>query len=135
MKAGNIYDKIYESFLSDIKNGDTELADLLLIDLGYDLKEINELAEKIYERQRLILDELILRQRQEIILDKTSSLISLIIKKRDLRILDKLNEILRLNKIIFQQENLKNLTVDEIKEMIRNVNYTELLTQLEEENE
>lgn len=134
MKAGTLHKKINESFLSDIKNGDIELADKMLSTLGYDIKELDALAERIYERQRLILDEMILKQREEIVLVKTSSLLSQIIKKRDLRILAKLNELLRVNKIIFQQENLKNLTVEEIKEMIRNINYTEILELIEGHN-
>lgn len=134
MKVGMLYQKINESFLNDIKNGETELADKMLSTLGYDLKELDALAEQIYERQRMMIDEIILKQREEIVLVKTSSLLSQIIKKRDLRILDKLNELLRVNKIIFQQENLKNLTVEEIKEMIRNINYTEILELIEGHN-
>lgn len=134
MKVGTLYQKINESFLNDIKNGETELADKMLSTLGYDLKELDALAEQIYERQRMMIDEIILKQREEIVLVKTSSLLSQIIKKRDLRILDKLNELLRVNKIIFQQENLKNLTVEEIKEMIRNINYTEILELIEGHN-
>ncbi len=97
-------------------------------------RELDALAQQIYERQRMMLDEIILKQREEVVLVKTSSLLSQIIKKRDLRILDKLNELLRVNKIIFQQENLKNLTVEEIKEMIRNINYTEILELIEGHN-
>ncbi len=134
MKVGMLYQKINESFLNDIKNGETELADKMLSTLGYDIEKLNALAQQIYERQRMMLDEIILKQREEVVLVKTSSLLSQIIKKRDLRILDKLNELLRVNKIIFQQENLKNLTVEEIKEMIRNINYTEILELIEGHN-
>ena len=134
MKVGTLYQKINESFLADIKNGETELADKMLSNLGYDIKELDALAEQIYERQRLILDEMIRKHREEVALEKTSSLISQVIKKRDFRLLAKLNELFRENKIIFQQENLKNLTVEEIKKMIRNINYLEILELIDGHN-
>ena len=48
MKPKNIlYEKIWDSLLYEIKNGDVELADDLSTELGYNTQEINLMAEKI----------------------------------------------------------------------------------------
>ena len=42
-------------FINEIKNGDRQLADELLLELGYELKVIDDLAEKIYKRQIFLI--------------------------------------------------------------------------------
>ena len=126
-------DKIYETFLYDIKNGDTELADVLLTELGYDIHEINTMAEKIYKRQSFRINANILKQKNDILLEKATKLLQQSIQENEERPLAYLKEMIQQNRVQMNYRNLEKLSHHEIKQIIKDVNLVDLLDQLSDE--
>ena len=134
MKLTNtLHEKIYDTFLYDIKNGDTELANDLLTALGYDVKEINTMAEKIYKRQSFKIKAKIQKQKNDILLEKAIKLVQQGIQKNEERPLAYLKEMIQQNRIQMNYRNLKELSHHEIEQIIKDVNLVDLLDQLSDE--
>jgi len=126
-------EKIYETFLDEIKNGDTELADDLLTELGYDTKEINTMAEKIYKRQSFLIEAEIQKQKNDILLEKATKLLHYNIQKNEERPLAYLKEMIKQNRVQMNYHKLEKLSYKEIKQIIKDVNLVDLLDQLSDE--
>lgn len=137
--SNKITQRIYDSFLNEVINGNMDLADQLLLDFGYDLPKINTMAAQIYKRQNFKLTAIIEKRKQESLkqkaLQQSAEKIHDILQKNLERPLAYLKEIFLRNEIAFQNRNLEKLSKDEIEEMIKDVNYLELLDQLENEEE
>lgn len=125
-------DKIYETFLYEIKNGDTQLADDLLTELGYHIKEIDVLAEKIYKRQSFKIKAEIQKQKNDILLEKATKLLKQSIQRNEERPLAYLKEMTQQNRVIMNYRNLDKLSHHEIKQILKDVNLVDLLDQLSE---
>jgi len=133
MKLTNtLHEKIYDTFLYDIKNGDTELANDLLTELGYDVKEINTKAEKIYKRQSFKIKANIQKQKNDILLEKATKLVQHSIQKNEERPLAYLKEMIQQNRVQVNYRNLEKLSHQEIKQILKDVNLVDLLDQLSE---
>ena len=126
-------EKIYETFLYEIKNGDTELADDLLIELGYDVKEVDTMAEKIYKRQSFKIKAKIQKQKNDILLEKATKLVQRSIQKNEERPLAYLKEMIQQNRVQMNYHKLEKLSHHEIREIIKDVNLVDLLDQLSDE--
>ncbi len=134
MKLTNtLHEKIYDTFLYDIKNGDTELANDLLTELGYDLKEINTMAEKIYKHQSFLVKAGIQKQKNDILLEKATKLVQHSIQKNEERPLAYLKEMIQQNQVQVNYRNLEKLSHHEIKQIIKDMNLVNLLDQLSED--
>ncbi len=123
-------DKIYKTFLNEIKNGDTELADELLTVFGYDIKEINSMAENIYKRQSFKIKAEIQKQQNDILLEKATKLLQHSIQKNEERPLAYLKEMIQQNRVQMNYHKLEKLSHYEIKQIIREVNLVDLLDYL-----
>jgi len=135
MKIKSLQHKIYDTLLTDIKNGDTDLADVLLIKMGYNLDKINALGEKIDKSQLFLIKARINQQKQAQLLEKASQQIHRLLYHGQDRPLAYIKELLGRNGIPCFNSNLEKLDLEEIKEMIKDINYLELLERLEKENE
>lgn len=126
-------EKVIDTFLYEIKNGDAELADNLLKELGYDIKEINTMAEKIYKRQSFKIKAKIKKQQNDILLEKATKLLQHSIKYNEERPLAYLKELSQKNQMQMNYHKLEKLSHNEIKQIIKDVNLVELLDQLNDE--
>lgn len=127
--------RIYDSFLDEVITGNTELADQLLLDFGYDLQSINTMAKRIHKRQEYQLKVVIRKRHLNTLKEKAAERIYEILQKNIERPIAQLKEMFERNEIVFQNRNLEKLTKSEIEEMIKDVNYLEFLEQLQRENE
>jgi len=125
--------KIHETFLNEIKNGDIELADDLLTELGYDINEINAMAEKIYKRQSFKIKAEIQKQKNDMLLEKAAKLVQRSIQRNEERPLAYLKEMIQQNKLQLNYHKLEKLSPKEIKQIIKDVNLVELLDQLSDD--
>jgi len=134
MKPTNtLHEKIYDTFLYGIKNGDTELADDLLTALGYDVKEVNTMAEKIYKRQSFKIKAQIQKQKNDALLEKATSQLQQSIQKNEERPLAYIKEMVQQNRVQMNYRNLDKLSHHEIKQIIKDVNLVDLLDHLSEQ--
>lgn len=121
---------LINSFLNEIKEDNTELADDLLTELGYDIKEINTMAEKIYKRQSFKIKAEIQKQENEKLLEKATKLLKQSIHKNEERPLAYLKEMTQQNRFGMNYRNLDKLNHEEIKQIIKDMDLVELLDQL-----
>lgn len=126
-------DKIYETFLYEIKKGDTELADDLLLELGYDVKEVNAMAKKIYKRQSFKIKAQIQKQKNDVLLEKATAQLQQSIQNNEERSIAYLKQMIRQNHVQINYRNLEKLNHKEIKQIIKDVNLLDLLDQLSED--
>ena len=135
MKLNSLRHKIYNTILTDIKNRDTDMADVLLLKMGYDLDKINQMCEQIDRSQLFIIKTTINKQKEQQLMEQASVKIKELLEKNLERPIAYLKELFENNEIVFQHNKLEKLDVEEIKEMIKDMNYLELLERLEKENE
>ncbi len=134
MKPKNIlYEKIWDSLLYEIKNGDVELADDLSTELGYNTQEINLMAEKIFKRQSFLIKAEIQKQKNDILLEKATKLVQHSIQKNEERPLAYLKEMIQQNRLQMNYRNLEKLSYHEIKQILKDVNLVDLLDQLSDD--
>jgi len=125
--------KVIDTFLNEIKNGNTELADDLLTELGYDTEEINVMAEQIHKRQSFKIKAQIQKQKNDILLNKATKLFQQSIQKNEERPLAYLKEMIQQNRLQINYHKLDQLSPHEIKQIIKDVNLVDLLDQLSDE--
>ena len=135
MKLNSLQRKIYNTILTDIKNRDTDMADVLLLKMGYDLDKINQMCEQIDRSQLFMIKTTINKQKEQQLMEQVSVKIKELLDKNLERPIAYLKELFENNEIVFQHNKLEKLDVEEIKEMIKDMNYLELLERLEKENE
>jgi len=131
MNLMQIQNQINDLVLDEIKNGDIELADKLLIKNGYHLKEINTYTEKMHKQQSFLIKGLINKQNDEKLLQKAALLIDDAIKNKLQKPISYLNTLVNQNKFSVQYRNLDKLNTQEIKEIIKDQNLLEILENLE----
>jgi hypothetical protein len=135
MKTSTLNNLIEDTLLRDIKNGDLELADALLTQIGYDIDTINNLANEMHKRQYFHMKSTIQKQKEEQLMQQVAAKIENRIQQNIERPVAYLKELFTTNNISFQHRNLEKLSIDEIKEMIKEVDLLQLIEQLENGDE
>lgn len=103
--------------------------------LGYNIEEINAFSQKLYKRQSFLLKGLINKQKDVSLLEKASLMIQKALEEKIDKPINYLKNLIQNNQFQVQYRNLENLTIDEIKEIIRDQNLLELLEKLENEDQ
>jgi len=134
MNLIQIQNQINDLILSEIKNGDIDLADELLSISGHNLNEINTYADKIHKQQSFLIKGLINKQNDEKLLQKAALLIDDAIKNKIQKPITYLNTLVNQNKFAVQYRNLDKLNTEEIIEIIKDQNLLEILENLENSN-
>lgn len=130
----SIIKKIDKVIISQALENDFDSIDSELEILGYSIDEINAFSQKTYKRQSFLLKGLLNKQKDINLLEKASLLIHKAIEENVDRPISYLKSLIQNNQFQVQYRNLENLTIDEIKEIIKDQNLLELLEKLENEN-
>jgi hypothetical protein len=133
MKTKIIQTKIYNTFLEDIKNGDTELADKLVTNLGYDMNEIHVLAHKISKQQSFLIKGWLQESKDADLLQRAGEKLQSALEKNMEKPVAYVRSLIEQNKIVVNYRNFKKLDIEEIKDIIKDQNLIELLEDLENE--
>ncbi|MEG1665842.1 hypothetical protein [Chryseobacterium sp.] len=131
----NFIKKIDKAIISQNIERDFTSIDSELESLGYNIEEINAFSEKLYKRQSFLLKGLINKQKDANLLEKASLMIQKALEDKIDKPINYLKNLIQNNQFQVQYRNLENLTVDEIKEIIKDQNLLELLEKLENEDQ
>jgi len=131
----NFIKKIDKAIISQNIERDFTSIDSELESLGYNIEEINAFSDKLYKRQSFLLKGLINKQKDANLLEKASLMIQKALEDKIDKPINYLKNLIQNNQFQVQYRNLENLTVDEIKEIIKDQNLLELLEKLENEDQ
>lgn len=130
----NFIEKIDEAIINQILENDFTAIDAELESLGYNIDEINDGSEKRYRKQLFLLKGFINKQKDSNLLERASLMLQKAIGKNIDKPVSYLKSLIQNNQFQVQYRNLENLTIDEIKEIIKDQNLLELLEKLENED-
>jgi hypothetical protein len=130
----NFIKKIDKAIISQSLENDFTAIDAELEYLGYNIDEINDFSEKMYKRQSFLLKGMINKQKDSNLLERASLILQKAIEENIDKPVSYLKSLIQNNQFQVQYRNLENLTIDEIKEIIKDQNLLELLEKLENED-
>lgn len=131
----NFIKKIDNTIISQMLDNNTSLLDAELKTLGYNLSEIEEFSQKKFKSQFFLLKGLVNKQKDIQLLERASTFLYNAIDKNIEKPVSYLKSLIHNNDFQIQYRNLESLTIDEIKEIIRDQNLLELLEKLDNERE
>lgn len=131
----NFIKKIDKTIISQALENDFSAIDAELVALGYDIDEINNFSEKNYKKQSFLLKGMINKQKDINLLERASQKLQQAIEENINRPVSYLKSLIQNNQFQVQYRNLENLTIDEIKEIIKDQNLLELIENLENEDQ
>lgn len=130
----NFINKIDKVIINQTFENDFTALDAELESLGYSIDEINNFSEKMYKRQSFLLKGMINKQKDSNLLERASLMLQKAIEENLDKPVSYLKSLIQNNQFQVQYRNLENLTIDEIKEIIKDQNLLELLEKLENED-
>lgn len=130
----NFIKKIDKAIINQSLENDFTAIDAELESLGYNIDEINDFSEKMYKRQSFLLKGMINKQKDSNLLERASLILQKAIEENIDKPVSYLKSLIQNNQFQVQYRNLENLTIDEIKEIIKDQNLLELLEKLENED-
>jgi len=130
----NFIKKIDKVIINQTLEDDFTALDAELESLGYNIDEINSFSEKMYKRQSFLLKGMINKQKDINLLERASLMLQKAIEENIDKPVSYLKSLIQNNQFQVQYRNLENLTIDEIKEIIKDQNLLELLEKLENED-
>lgn len=130
----NFIKKIDKAIINQSLENDFTAIDAELESLGYSIDEINDFSEKMYKRQSFLLKGMINKQKDSNLLERASHMLQKAIEENIDKPISYLKSLIQNNQFQVQYRNLENLTIDEIKEIIKDQNLLELLEKLENED-
>lgn len=130
----NFIKKIDKVIINQTLENDFTSLDAELESLEYNIDEINNFSEKMYKRQSFLLKGIINKQKDINLLDKASLMLQQAIEENIDKPVSYLKNLIQNNQFQVQYRNLESLTIDEIKEIIKDQNLLELLEKLENED-
>lgn len=125
---------IDKAIINQTLENDFTAIDAELESLGYNINVINDFSEKMYKRHSFLLKGIINRQKDANLLEKASLMLQKAIEENIDKPISYLKSLIQNNQFQVQYRNLENLTIDEIKEIIKDQNLLELLEKLENED-
>ena len=130
-----LIDKMNEFILSSLKEGDSSAFDSFLENNGYNLDDINEVAEKSYKKLSFTIKGQLQLEKDESLLERAVNYFKDALNKNLEKPISYLRNLVDTNQLAFQHRNLDKLSADEIKEIIKDHNLLEILEELEGEDE
>lgn len=130
----NFIKKIDKVIINQTLENDFTALDAELESLGYNIDEINNFSKKMYKRQSFLLKGMINKQKDINLLEKASLMLQQAIEENIDKPVSYLKNLIQNNQFQVQYRNLESLTIDEIKEIIKDQNLLELLEKLENED-
>ncbi len=129
-----IQDTIIDLILEEIKNGDKELSDSILLDNGYDLDKLNTYAKKLRKQHVFLVNSIINKRKDKALLQKATLLFEDALNNKIQKPIAYLNNLIKQNNFAVQYRNLEKLDKEEILEIIKDQNLIEILEHLEKQN-
>lgn len=130
-----LINKMDEYILSSLKSGDSSAIDSFLESYGYDLADINNIADKSFKQITFSMKGQMNSEKDEILLEKAAKYFQDAINKNIEKPISYLRNLVTSNQLAFGHRNLDKLTSDEIKEIIKDHNLLEVLEKLENDEE
>jgi hypothetical protein len=130
----NFIKKIDKAIINQTLENDFTVIDAELESFGYNIDEINDFSEKMFKRQSFLLKGMINKQKDSNLLERASLMLQKAIEENIDKPVSYLKSLIQNNQFQVQYRNLENLTIDEIKEIIKDQNLLELLEKLENED-
>lgn len=130
----NFIKKIDKVIINQTLENDFTSLDAELESLEYNIDEINNFSEKMYKRQSFLLKGIINKQKDINLLDKASLMLQQAIEENIDKPVSYLKNLIQNNQFQVQYRNLESLTIDEIKEIIKDQNLLEFIEKLENED-
>lgn len=130
-----LLNKMDEFILSSLKDGDSSAIDSFLEASGYDLNNIDTIADKSYKQISFSMKGQMNSQKDEILLEKAANYFQDAINKNIEKPINYLRNLVASNQLAFQHRNLEKLSHDEIKSIIKDHNLLEILENLEKDEE
>lgn len=130
-----LINKMDEYILASLKSGDSSAIDSFLESSGYNLGEINNVADKSFKQMNFAMNGLVNSQKDEILLEKVSKYFQNAISQNLDKPISYLKNLVASNQLAFGHRNLDKLSTDEIKELIKDHNLLEILEKLENDEE
>ena len=130
----NLIKKIDKAIINQTLENDFTVIDAELESFGYKIDEINDFSEKMFKRQSFLLKGMINKQKDLNLLERASLMLQKAIEENIDKPVSYLKSLIQNNQFQVQYRNLENLTIDEIKEIIKDQNLLELLEKLENED-
>lgn len=130
----NFIKKIDKVIINQTLENDFTSLDAELESLEYNIDEINNFSEKMYKRQSFLLKGIINKQKDINLLDKASLMLQQAIEENIDKPVSYLKNLIQNNQFQVQYRNLESLTIDEIKEIIKDQNFLEFIEKLENED-
>lgn len=130
----NFIKKIDKVIINQTLENDFTSLDAELESLEYNIDEINNFSEKMYKRQSFLLKGIINKQKDINLLDKASLMLQQAIEENIDKPVSYLKNLIQNNQFQIQYRNLESLTIDEIKEIIKDQNLLEFIEKLENED-
>lgn len=125
---------IDKAIISHTLENDFTAIDAELESFGFNIDEINDFSEKMFKRQSFLLKGMINKQKDSNLLERASLKLQKAIEENIDKPVSYLKSLIQNNQFQVQYRNLENLTIDEIKEIIKDQNLLELLEKLENED-
>lgn len=130
----NFIKKIDKVIINQTLENDFTSLNAELESLEYNIDEINNFSEKMYKRQSFLLKGIINKQKDINLLDKASLMLQQAIEENIDKPVSYLKNLIQNNQFQVQYRNLESLTIDEIKEIIKDQNLLEFIEKLENED-
>ena len=130
----NFIKKIDKVIINQTLENDFTSLDAELESLEYNIDEINNFSEKMYKRQSFLLKGMINKQKDINLLEKASLMLQQAIEENIDKPVSYLKNLIQNNQFQVQYRNLESLTIDEIKEIIKDQNLLEFIEKLENED-
>ncbi|WP_417857800.1 hypothetical protein [Xanthomarina gelatinilytica] len=129
----NFVKKIDKAIISQMLEDNSSLLDSELEAVDYNINEIEEFSQKMFKRQSFFINGYINKRNDEQLLEKATKLLHQAIERHIEKPVSYLKNLIKNNEFQIQYRNLENLTIEEIKDIIKDQNLLEILEKLDNE--
>jgi len=129
----NFVKKIDKAIISQMLEDNSSLLDSELEAVDYNINEIEEFSQKMFKRQSFFINGYINKRNDEQLLEKATKLLHQAIERHIEKPVSYLKNLIKNNEFQIQYRNLENLTIEEIKDRIKDQNMLEILEKLNNE--
>ena len=129
----NFVKKIDKAIISQMLEDNSSLLDSELEAVDYNINEIEEFSQKMFKRQSFFINGYINKRNDEQLLEKATKLLHQAIERHIEKPVSYLKNLIKNNEFQIQYRNLENLTIEEIKDIIKDQNLIEILEKLDNE--
>ena len=129
----NFVKKIDKAIISQMLEDNSSLLDSELEAVDYNINEIEEFSQKMFKRQSFFINGYINKRNDEQLLEKATKLLHQAIERHIVKPVSYLKNLIKNNEFQIQYRNLENLTIEEIKDIIKDQNLLEILEKLDNE--